>query len=62
MADLIDACGKIGIGNGTLLFPEVPDTEAASEIEEISKGLKIAWLSHRTQRSLDQLIRQSIHQ
>lgn len=57
---LVDACGEVGIGNGTLTFSEVPETEAASEIEDICKGLKIAWVSHYTQRRLDQLIRMSL--
>lgn len=60
VAHLIDACREAGIGNGTLTFPEVPETEATSEIEAICKGLKIAWVSHYTQRSLDQLIRMSL--
>ena len=61
VAALVDDCRKAGIGNGALSFHWVPETEATSEIEEIIKGLKIAWVSHYTQRSLDQLIQQSTH-
>jgi hypothetical protein len=62
VANLVDDCRKAGIGNGVLSFDWVPEAEAASEIEDIIKGLKIAWVSHYTQRSLDQLIQQSTHQ
>jgi len=61
VAGLVDDCREAGIGNGALLFPWVPETQAASEIEDVIKGLKIAWVSHYRQRSLDQLIRQSTH-
>ena len=58
---LVGDCREAGIGNGALSFDWVPETEDASEIEDIIKGLKIAWVSHYTQRSLDQLIQQSTH-
>ena len=61
VAALIDDCREAGIGNGALSFHWVPETEAASEIEDIIKGLTIAWVSHYTQRSLDRLIQQSTH-
>ena len=58
VARLIDSCREAGIGNGTLTFPEVSETQAACEVEDIYKGLKIGWVSHYTQRGLDQLIRE----
>jgi hypothetical protein len=61
VANLVDDCRKAGIGNGVLSFDWGAE-EAASGIEEIIKGLKIAWVSHYTQRSLDQLIQQSTPQ
>lgn len=61
-ANLVDDCRKAGIGNGVLSFDCVPEAETAFGIEEIIKGLKIAWVSHYTQRSLDRLIQQSTHQ
>jgi len=59
VAHLIGACREAGMGNGTLTFPEVPETQATCDIEDICEGLKIAWVSHYTQRGLDQLIRQA---
>jgi len=62
VANLIGDCHEAGIGRGELTFPWVSEAEAASEVEEIVKGLKIAWVSHYTQRSLDRLIQQSTRQ
>ena len=62
VANLIGDCDEAGIGSGELTFPWVSETEAASEVEEIIKGLKMAWLSHYIQRSLDRLIQQSTRQ
>jgi len=59
VAHLINDCREAGVGNGTLTFPEVLETEAACEVEDICKGLKIEWVSHYTQRGLDQLIQQA---
>lgn len=59
VATLVDDCREAGIGKGALSFDWVPETEAASQIEDIVKGLRIAWVSHYTQRSLDLLIQQS---
>ena len=61
VANLIGDCHEAGIGRGELTFPWVSEAEAASEIEDIIEGLKLAWVSHYTQRSLDQLIRQSAY-
>jgi len=61
VANLAGDCQEAGIGSGELTFPWVSKTEAASEIEDIINGLKIAWVSQETQRSLDQLIQQAAY-
>jgi len=61
VVDLVDDRWEAGIGKGALSFRWVPETEAASEIEDIIKGLKIAWVSHYTERSLNRLIRRSTY-
>lgn len=57
--NLAYCCHAAGIGRGELVFPLISKNEAISELEEIINGLKIAWISHEIQRSLDQLIQQA---
>jgi len=56
---LAEICQQTGIGGGTLKFePDLP--RETQQLEDIVKGMRIAWTSHYTQRGLDHIIGERI--